>query len=249
MLFVWRWLLAIGRSEWLTLAYAWNPLVVLEAAFSGHVDVLCALWISACAYWLARRRTAPAAVAFTLAVASKLLPIVLIPMLWRRIRVRDAVLGGAVLAALYLPFAAGSNPLFGIDTVVAHTRFNGPLFLAIQTLTTPTFAAAFAVLLGLAVGLPLWLAPMSRGMGVAARSGARGGAGRLSGHPGVDGAVPHRRDAAADAWTLGVMVVCGVEIALTGVPWVMPAATWFEYGLVVAVGPSPAPAPSISEPS
>ena len=37
---VWRWLATTGRREWLALAYAWNPLVVLEIAHSGHIDAL-----------------------------------------------------------------------------------------------------------------------------------------------------------------------------------------------------------------
>ena len=37
---LWRWLAATGRPEWLTLAYAWNPLVVFEIAHSGHIDAL-----------------------------------------------------------------------------------------------------------------------------------------------------------------------------------------------------------------
>src|SRR5512134_4033664 len=41
-----RWLRVTGRSEWLTLAYAWNPLVVLEVAHSGHIDALGAMWIA-----------------------------------------------------------------------------------------------------------------------------------------------------------------------------------------------------------
>ncbi len=42
-----RWLIAIGCSEWLTLAYAWNPFVVMEVAHSGHIDGLGALWLAA----------------------------------------------------------------------------------------------------------------------------------------------------------------------------------------------------------
>ena len=108
MAVLWRWLAFTGRSEWLTMAYAWNPLVVLEVAHSGHMDVLGALWIVASAYWLARRRTALASIAFVLAVATKLLPIVLVPLYWRRVRLRDALAGGALLALLYLAFTRGS---------------------------------------------------------------------------------------------------------------------------------------------
>ncbi len=92
---LWRWLAATGRSEWLTLAYAWNPLVVFEIAHSGHIDALAALWIVAAAFWLARRRTQLATIAFVLAIATKLVPIVPAPILLGRVRKRDALHGGA----------------------------------------------------------------------------------------------------------------------------------------------------------
>ncbi len=149
MFALWRWLLATGRSEWLAVAYAWNPLSVLEVSHSGHIDALCALWITVCAYLLARRRTAWAAAALALAIATKLLPIVLIPILWRRIRIRDAFIGVGLIAALSLPFATGSNPFGALVNVVESTRFNGPLFRAVAVIGSPRIAAAIAVVLGL----------------------------------------------------------------------------------------------------
>ena len=154
ILVVWRWLLAIGLSEWLTLAYAWNPLVVLEVAHSGHIDALGALWIAAAALWLARGRTLLATIAFVLAVATKVLPIVLVPLLWRRVSTRDAVFGGALFLLLYLPFSGGPQlALGGVSRVVAHIRFNGPVFQAIRDLSNPVVAAGVAVLLGLVVAV------------------------------------------------------------------------------------------------
>lgn len=147
---LWRWLAITGRREWLALAYAWNPLVVLEVAHSGHIDALGALWIVASAFWLARQRTALASIAFVLAVATKLLPIVLAPLYWRRVRLRDAVAGAVLFALLYLPFTYGSTvPLGAVPNVVAHIRFNGPLFRAIAGFVTPQGAALVAVALGL----------------------------------------------------------------------------------------------------
>lgn len=150
ILVLWRWLASTGRSQWLTLAYAWNPLVVLEIAHSGHIDALGALWITAAAFWLSRRRTALATIAFVLAVTTKLLPIVLVPLLWRRISFRDGLLGAGLFVLLYLPFASGVDVLFGIQNVVQHVRFNGPLFRFFSGLTSPEAAARIALGLGLA---------------------------------------------------------------------------------------------------
>jgi hypothetical protein len=149
-----KWLAASGRREWLTLAYAWNPLVIIEVAHSGHVDALGALWLVAAAYWLTRRRTALASVAFVLAVTTKLLPIVLAPLFLARIRGRDAILGVVLLGLLYLHFRdPGSAALGAVPNVIAYIRFNGPVFLGISSWTSPQAAAAFALLLGLAAAV------------------------------------------------------------------------------------------------
>jgi alpha-1,6-mannosyltransferase len=153
--FVLRWLRLSGRSEWLTLAYAWNPLVILEIAHSGHIDALATMWIAASAYWLARKRTALASVAFTLAVATKLVPIVLAPLFLGRVRPRDIGLGVALMAALYLPFSTGAAvPVGAVPSVVEHIRFNSPIFRPLAWVITPAGAAAFALAVGL--GAALW---------------------------------------------------------------------------------------------
>ncbi len=154
MVVLWRWLTATGRSEWLTLAYAWNPLVVFEISHSGHIDTLSALWIVAAAYWLSRRRTQLASIAFVLAIATKLVPIVLAPLFIGRVRKRDAITGALFLVALYLPFFSGSDvPLGAVPNVVDRIRFNGPLFAGIASLTFPRFAAGVALAAGLSVAL------------------------------------------------------------------------------------------------
>lgn len=149
LLVLWRLLAVTGRSEWLTLAYAWNPLVVLEVAHSGHIDALGALWTVAAAFWLVRRRTGLATIAFVLAVATKLLPIVLAPLLWRRITIRDAFVGASLFVLLYLPFASGTDVLFGVQNVVQHIRFNGPVFRFITWAASADVAARVAIGVGL----------------------------------------------------------------------------------------------------
>jgi hypothetical protein len=146
------WLRQTARSPWLALVYAWNPLVILEVAHSGHIDALGALWIALSAWLLSTGRGLRAALAFAVAAATKLLPIVLLPLFWRRIRLRDAAIATAAVVAMYVPFAgAGVVALGSVPNVVDAIRFNGPLFRLLAAASTPRAAAAAAVLAGLAV--------------------------------------------------------------------------------------------------
>ena len=84
-----------GQGVHWVLAYAWNPLLAMEVAGSGHIDIVGALLLLVSFAALGRRWRAVAALAFGLAVAVKLLPIVLLPLYWKRVRVRDARAGGS----------------------------------------------------------------------------------------------------------------------------------------------------------
>jgi alpha-1,6-mannosyltransferase len=147
-----RWLAVTGRSEWLTLAYAWNPLVILEVAHSGHIDALGAMWIALAALALTTKRTLVAAAALVIAIASKLLPIVLLPLFWRRVRWRDACAATALGLLMAWPYLTWPKTMLGALTGIVHgVRFNGPLFKLVADLTWPPFAAVFAVAIGMAV--------------------------------------------------------------------------------------------------
>src|SRR5262249_9641111 len=98
---------------------------------------------------LARRWRSLAALALALAVAVKFLPIVLLPLYWKRIRVRDLVLGAAVMALLYLPFLNhGRIPAGSLRAYVQGFRFNGPVFAVLDHLAPPGLLAGMAVLVG-----------------------------------------------------------------------------------------------------
>src|SRR5689334_869119 len=88
----------------LVLAFAWNPLLAVEVAGSGHIDIVGALLLLTSFAALGRRWRTIAAVAFGLAVAVKLLPLILLPVYWKRVRMRDAVIAAAVVGLLYVPF-------------------------------------------------------------------------------------------------------------------------------------------------
>ena len=152
VLIVLRLLAVAGLSPWWVLAYAWNPLVALEGAGNGHVDLLGTLALATTAWAVVRKRRTVAALAFAFAVGVKLVPIVLAPLLWRRVRVRDASAGLGLLAALYLPFVhEGVVPLGSLPAYLAEWRFNGPLFAALVPHASPTMLAGLGVLAGLAI--------------------------------------------------------------------------------------------------
>jgi hypothetical protein len=138
------------RGAHLVLAYAWSPLLAIEAAGSGHIDIVGTLLLVMSFAALGRRWRAIAAVTFGLAVSVKLLPIVLLPLYWKRVRIRDAVLAAAVVGLLYLPFADRDRfPIGSLITYVQTFRFNDPVFATLERVASP-IAAGLPVLVGFA---------------------------------------------------------------------------------------------------
>lgn len=148
------WLAASRRSPWWVLAYAWNPLVALEGAGNGHVDLLGALCLVVTAASLTRGRRTVAAVAFALAVGVKFVPATLAPLLWRRIRLRDAALCVGTFAALYIPFLRqGRLPLGSLGIYLANWRVNAPVYSALERIVPTTGLVALPAVCGFAVAL------------------------------------------------------------------------------------------------
>jgi alpha-1,6-mannosyltransferase len=82
----------------------------------------------------------------------KFLPVVLLPLYWKRVRIRDAVLAATVVALLYLPFLNhGRIPIGSLGTYVQTFRFNGPMFAMLDRVAPPQLLAGLAVLAGLAI--------------------------------------------------------------------------------------------------
>jgi len=150
-----------GRGAHWILAYAWNPLLATEAAGSGHIDMLGVLLLLISFAALLRRWRAIAAVAFALAIAVKFLPIVLLPLYWRRVRMRDATLAAAVVALLCLPFLnQGRIPLGSLGTYIQSYRFNDPVFTVLERVATPQVIAALAAFVGVLIAV--WLRTKSQ---------------------------------------------------------------------------------------
>lgn len=108
---IWFALRAAGANPMWAAVYAWCPMVIKEMANSPHHDALVVCCLSAFLLCAVAERPRLAAAALALAVAAKLYPLALLPVLlawaWRRDR-RSAVAAGgvfaAVLLACYAPF-------------------------------------------------------------------------------------------------------------------------------------------------
>ena len=143
----------------LVLAFAWSPLLAIEVAGSGHIDIVAALFLLVSATALQRRWRATAAIALGLAISVKLLPIVLLPLYWKRVRIRDAVLAAVVVGLLYVPFLNhGRIPIGSLGTYVQGFRFNGPVFAALDRVAYSQLLAGLAVLVGFVTATWLRLA-------------------------------------------------------------------------------------------
>jgi hypothetical protein len=156
------------RSEgqhWV-LAYAWNPLLATEVAGSGHIDIVGALLLLISFVALERRWRTVAALAFGLAVSVKFLPLVLLPLYWKRVRLRDGALAAAVVALLYVPFFnhirmpmnaidayRARMPIGSVGSYIGYFRFNDPVFATLERVVAPQFLVGLAVLVGLLAAL------------------------------------------------------------------------------------------------
>ncbi|MEO5989898.1 MAG: glycosyltransferase 87 family protein [Candidatus Eisenbacteria bacterium] len=123
-----RWCQKRSGSALGAIAYAWNPLVVVEYAGSGHHDPTALLWLTFALYWM-ERRPVGSALALSAAVLVKLVPLVAIPFLWMRWpwRARWVALGtiGPGLGAFaWLTRGEGS----GLAAYAAHWRNNELFF-------------------------------------------------------------------------------------------------------------------------
>ncbi len=136
-------------GEHWVLAFAWHPLLATEVAGSGHIDIVGVLLLLLSAAALARRWRAAAAVTFGLAVSVKFLPIILLPLYWKRIRIRDGAVAAVVFGLMYVPFLSNGRIPFGsLGTYVHSFRFNDPVFAMLERVMTPQVVAVLAVLVG-----------------------------------------------------------------------------------------------------
>jgi len=144
-----------GSAAW-ALVYAWNPLVLVEFAGTGHNDPTAMLGL-ALALWLRERAPVASALALAWGALVKLAPIVALPFLWRgwpwRARLACLALLGPGLAWFAWATRASHS---GLRAYWGEWR-NNELAFAIAERALGGFGRARALTLALAIGIAAWM--------------------------------------------------------------------------------------------
>lgn len=156
-----------GDGRRALILYLWSPLVLVEVAWSGHLEPLGIAAVLG-AVVLARRGEAGAppgrralggsGALVGLGVSLKLAPLAVVPALWRRYGAAAAGLAVAVPAILYLPYIEAGAGLFeGLRTYADMWAFNAGPFRLLAALPGPA-AVPRVLAAALVVGVGVWVA-------------------------------------------------------------------------------------------
>ena len=103
-----------GRNPNRLLIYAWNPLVVFEIAYSGHLEGITVLLMLSAFYLAAKRKKTFATFFLALCSGIKIYPGLLLPALLKRgERIRGLTIFTAVFGLLYLPYLNAGEKMMG----------------------------------------------------------------------------------------------------------------------------------------
>ncbi len=140
-----RALLRFGLAPGSLALYAWNPLVVVTLAGSGHTEGGLVFALGLLLWGVSAARPGAAWTGWALAVCSKAIPLLLAPLLFLHLKgrvgtraaLRGLALGGAVGLALSIPFFFPGLPArmaSSADLYVRLFEFNAGPYLAIKSI-------------------------------------------------------------------------------------------------------------------
>jgi Gpi18-like mannosyltransferase len=96
------------------IVYAWNPLVIFEIAYSGHLEGLTVFLMAVALYLYTIHKKIPATMMLALSAAVKMYPALLLPaFLNRGARIKGIMTFAATIIFLYLPFLGAGGKISG----------------------------------------------------------------------------------------------------------------------------------------
>lgn len=152
-------LAAAGRDPRWSAVWAWSPLVLYEAGNTAHVDVVAVAFVAAGFLALQRGRPVLAGAALGLAVATKLIPVIVAPVFARRRPLATAAAALAVVAAVYLPYVltAGPRVLGYLPDYVEDEGYDGTSRFRLLRLVVPDeWSLPVALVVSAGIALVAW---------------------------------------------------------------------------------------------
>ena len=117
-----------GFEEARIFIYAWNPLVIFEIGFAGHLEGLTIFLMVLAFYLNAIKKNIPAVIALTFSSATKLYPALMLPALLNRgERIKGTAIFLCSFLVLYLPFLNAGKKITGFLPIYfknPYERFN-----------------------------------------------------------------------------------------------------------------------------
>lgn len=156
-----RWLARLGRSPAWAALWAFHPSVIVEFSGNGHLDALMVLMVVLALGSLEEGREVRAMLGIAGAIATKWIPLLLLPyFLWRMRRRWLIALVPLLVVASFLPYASAGSMLW--DSLWKYQRdwlYNAPIFDTFRDFVYSTngFHARYGFYAALAaLGAVLW---------------------------------------------------------------------------------------------
>lgn len=135
IIFLYKLLKKNNLNEKLIILYALNPIIIIEGAGNAHFEVVQAAYIFISLYYLHVKKITVAAIYWGLAIVTKLIPLMLLPLIirwlgWKK-GIIFSVISVFVAAICFLPFLS-SNSLQGfgksLNLYFQNFEFNGSIY-------------------------------------------------------------------------------------------------------------------------
>jgi hypothetical protein len=141
LIFLLKLLLLNGKEPKLILLYAWLPLPIMEYFINAHIDTIGITFLVLFLYYFEKGRFNFSSVLLAFAFLSKLLALLILPLIIKKLGVRKAIVYFAVFVItcliFYVPFVYGNiNVLTGLFRYLQHWEFNGSVYNILKALSS-----------------------------------------------------------------------------------------------------------------
>ncbi|MCP5006352.1 MAG: hypothetical protein GY941_20800 [Planctomycetes bacterium] len=131
-----RFLKVMGRAPVHMLIYAWSPLVLISFAGRGHCDSLQIFFVMLALYLFSVRKTLQSMVSIALAVMSKFVCVIVVPILLPKHKLKYLAILLFLIALFYVPYLSAGKGLFStLFHFGTHYHFNDSLHFLIFCVT------------------------------------------------------------------------------------------------------------------